>query len=156
MFRRTKKGFTLVEIMIVVAIIALLAAMAIPNLLRSRLQAQETAAVSALHTLVAAQTSWRAFNSAYASLAELGPTNSNPPYIDSTLEAAVDATHTKNGYYFTVTPNANDFMVYAVHAAGQGRNFYVDEGGVVCRAASTEGAPAHMGGQCTGSWEQVD
>ena len=46
-----RKGFTLVEIMIVVAIIALLAAIAIPNLLRARHNANESAALAPLKTL---------------------------------------------------------------------------------------------------------
>lgn len=48
-------GFTLIEWMMVVAIIAILAAIAIPNLLRSRIQANEAAAVSELRTICAAQ-----------------------------------------------------------------------------------------------------
>ena len=51
---KNKKGFTFLEIMIVVAIIALLAAIAIPNLLRTRIQANESAAISSLKTITTA------------------------------------------------------------------------------------------------------
>ncbi|MFH1504576.1 MAG: prepilin-type N-terminal cleavage/methylation domain-containing protein [Candidatus Omnitrophota bacterium] len=146
-----KKGFTLVEIMIVVAIIALLAAISIPNLLRARVTAQETAAAAALHTIAAAEIQWRASNNAYASLDQLGPTAPTltlPPYIDATLETGV-----KQGYTFTVTPNAgvNFFAVADSNNATAGHAFYIDEAGVLCRSTA-EGTgsalAAHQSGIC--------
>ncbi|MBP7087735.1 MAG: prepilin-type N-terminal cleavage/methylation domain-containing protein [Candidatus Omnitrophica bacterium] len=139
-----KKGFTLVEIMIVVAIISLLAAIAIPNLLRARISAQEAAAAAALHTIAAAEIQYRATNPTYATLAQLG--GATPPYIDATL-----ATGTKQGYTFTVTPNAGtNFFAEAVNAAGQAHSFYIDEAGVLCRSTAIGAAAlgAHQGGVC--------
>jgi prepilin-type N-terminal cleavage/methylation domain-containing protein len=55
---RREAGFSLIELLIVVAIILALAAMAIPNLLRSKMSANEASAVSALRTIATAQTTY--------------------------------------------------------------------------------------------------
>ncbi len=137
------KGFTLVEIMIVVAIIALLAAIAIPNLLRARISAQEAAAASALHTIAAAEIQWRATNPSFATLTNLG--SATPPYIDATL-----ASGTKQGYIFMTTEvDANIFVACAVHQTNQAHSFYIDEAGVLCRSEGFgEGCPNYMRGLC--------
>ena len=76
------KGFTLVEIMIVVAIIALLAAIAIPNLLRARLNANEARAKASLHGLITAVESYAAQEGDYPA-SETNLTNLTPPYLNS-------------------------------------------------------------------------
>ena len=65
MTRHESRGFTLVEIMIVVAIIALLAAIAIPNVLRGRTTANESAAIGNVRALVSSLEMARSVNSAY-------------------------------------------------------------------------------------------
>jgi prepilin-type N-terminal cleavage/methylation domain-containing protein len=148
---RTRKGFTLVEIMIVVAIIALLSAIAIPNLLRARLSANEAAAAAACKTIAAAQIHWRATNSDYATLAELS--GATPPYIDATLGSGA-----KQGYEFELTTDDDptQFHVYAFHTGEKGADWYIDEAGVLCRAPQGTGDPDHMGGVCTAPYEDVD
>ena len=135
-----RKGFTLVEIMIVVAIIALLAAIAIPNLLRARHNANEAAAIGGVRTISTAAESFRAAQTppTYpANLAALGA--AVPPYIDNTLAAG-----TKQGYTFVYAlANANQYTCTAsptqVGVTGT-RVFFVNETGVI-RLNNAAGAP---------------
>jgi prepilin-type N-terminal cleavage/methylation domain-containing protein len=142
---RQGHGFTLVEIMIVVAIISLLAAIAIPNLLRARHNANEAAAIAALRTISTACESFRSAQTPTtypASMAVLG--SATPAYIDGSLAAAIAAGSAKQGYFYTYAfVNVNQYTCTAspaVSGTTGTRVFFVDESGVI-RLTNAGGMP---------------
>ena len=92
MWRMDKKGFTLVEIMIVVAIIGLLAAVAIPNFMRARERAQTNACIANLKQIDGAKTLW-ALDSGAANGAACAMTNLVTAYIKNTPRCSANGTY---------------------------------------------------------------
>ena len=144
--RRTA-GFTLIELMIVVAIIAIIAAIAIPNLLRSRMSANEASASGAIRTISTSQSSFQtaAFvdndgngEGDFGTLAQLADPDgagATPPYIDGVLGAG-----NKLGYIYAVVvtfgapavaPAFNCTAIPTNIGRTGYRQFYVDESGVI-------------------------
>jgi len=115
-------GFTLIELMIVVAIIAIIAAIAIPNLLRSRINANEKAGLGDIHQVDVAQTSYFASKGTYAtSFDDL--TGANPPFLNGTNWGAL-----RGAYTCTMTGNATGYTVTATPLAGSANKTYVSNG----------------------------
>ena len=156
---RTEKGFTLIELMIVVGVIAIITSISLPNLLRARISANEAAAVGALQLIRNAEVQFQTSGLADADgddvgdYAPLGPagvvgTLVNPapgtePLVDDVLGSGV-----KSGYQFVVIPGNAGFGDEAyVATADPGspgrtgvRRFFLDETGVI-RFTSDGSAP---------------
>ena len=142
---RSGRGFTLVEIMIVVAIISLLAAIAIPNLLRARHNANEAASIAALRTISTACESFRSAQTPTSYPANLAAlSTATPAYIDAGLAGATAAGTARQGNFYTYAMvNANQFTCTAspaVSGTTGTRIFFVDESGVI-RLNNVSGLP---------------
>ena len=169
---RKQEGFSLIELLIVVAIILIIAAIAIPNLLRARIAANESSAAASVRTISTAeltyQTSFPAVGYA-ASLAALGPgatacpssgpTSTNACIVDYVL-ANADAANgavAKSGYLFKATPSggppANQYTIDAypatVNTTGVKEFCAVEDNVVRFVTPATSGGSLNNNAACT-------
>ena len=151
--KQNQRGFTLVEIMIVVAIIGLLAAIAIPNLLRSRLNANEGAMKVDLRAFGTANESFRAAQNPPAYAGSIAALQAAPAYVDATWGTAAG----KHGFLQTYAgggagdPSTYSLLVTPVTANVTAVNTYcLDHTGVIVGSVVGAGAPTGAAAGCAG------
>ena len=133
---KRRRGFSLIELLIVIAIILIIITVALPKLTRARMYAQEVGAINSIKTIHTAQVQYNSTFGRYAvSLAELGP-----PASGSSNASAADmigndlAGGTKQGYKFVVTGTQGGYTISAVpenFGNNGSRTFYSDQSMVV-------------------------
>ncbi|HEY3411591.1 MAG TPA: prepilin-type N-terminal cleavage/methylation domain-containing protein [Armatimonadota bacterium] len=141
-YRRRPRGFTLVELLIVITVILILAGLAIPNMLESRMAANESSAIGSMRVISKAMETYQlrnvGGNYAYPShIQDLGALV--PPELDPIL-----ASGQKSGYAFAGGGDASNYAITAcpIQFGTTGRrSFFIDASGAI-RSVVNNGAPA--------------
>ena len=130
---KSRGGFTLIEFMVVITVIAIIAAIALPSLLRSRMQANETTAIQNLRTILSAQLGFHTAKNRFGTINELKSEQdgAGTNYLDQTWQDGSE----RQGYRFTIDrAEAGFFLCYAdpsQPAITGVRYFRVDTSGVI-------------------------
>ncbi|MGH9407633.1 MAG: prepilin-type N-terminal cleavage/methylation domain-containing protein [Terriglobia bacterium] len=153
--KKAEVGFSLIELLVVVAIILIIAAIAIPNLLESRIAANQAAAVADLHGIDASEVTYLTmYNVGYAaSLPTLGPPAGNglPTPAAANLIDSYLANGVRNGYTFGYAAGSQDtqghYQTFSVHASpaaqgSTGHNFYFTDQSDIIRVNTAVSASA--------------
>lgn len=145
--RLRRQGFSLIELLIVIAIILIIITIAVPKYNQTQMYMRETAAVKAIQTIHQMEVMYQSQYGRYAtSLAELGPPQSgNPGPSSADLIMADLASGEKQGYKFTVTGTQGGYIVQAqpvTYGSSGRKSFYSDQTMVIRENDGPEPATA--------------
>jgi type IV pilus assembly protein PilA len=146
--RQRRRGFSLIELLIVIAIILIIITIAVPKYNRTQMYVRETAAINAIKTIHSMEVQYQSQYGRYAtSLAELGPPASGAPGPTSADLIGRDLSEgEKQGYKFTLTGTNGGYVINAnpvTYGTSGSRTFFSDQTMVVRENYGPEPATAN-------------